>query len=97
MFGEFNTRAQRKKLCNKDKLAYKFYFGCKVEDQDKNWAPHIFSTVCNTELTERTRGKRNAMPFSVPMVWREPTNHEYDHFFCMTKITANTKLKTDQK
>ena len=77
-------------------MAYKLDFGCKVGDQDKNWAPHICCTACNTELTEWLSDKRNAMPFAVPMVWREPTNHESDCDFCMTKIKGITK-KPDQK
>ena len=31
------------------------------------------------------------MPFAAPMVWREPTNHESDCKFCMTKIKGFTK------
>ena len=34
------------------------------------------------------------MPFGVPMVWREPTNHLNDCYFCMTKISGfSTKNK----
>ena len=36
-------------------------------------------------------GKRKAIPFSVPMVWREPKNHFNDSYFCMTNIVGFTK------
>ena len=48
--GKYTTHDQRKNLASKVKTAYKYYFGCKVGDQDKSWAPHICLTVCNSGL-----------------------------------------------
>ena len=70
--GKFTPSDQRKNITSKMKTAYWYYFGCKVGDQDKSWAPHICCTVCYSGLTQWLNGKRKAMTFAVPMVWREP-------------------------
>jgi len=65
------------------KKAYHFYLGCKISDQDKSGAPHICCRKCATNLSQCLNGKRHAMPFAVPMVWREPSNHTTDCYFYM--------------
>jgi len=68
-----------------------YYFGCKVGDQDKSWAPHVCHTVCYSGLTQWLNGKRKAMPFAVPMIWWEPKSPANDCYFCMTNIAGYTK------
>jgi len=75
--GQQSTRSpqdQCKNISRRLKTAYKHYFGCQLRDQDKTWAPHVCCTVCYSGLN----GKWKKMPFAVPMVWREPTNHHSD-------------------
>jgi len=66
--------------------AYKHYFACQVGDQDEKWAPHICCNRCRTSLLFWLDGKRKQMPFAVPMVWREQSDHVTDCYFCMTNI-----------
>lgn len=74
------------KLSTKVKLAYKHYFEYQVGDQDKRWAPHICCNRCKTGLLLWLDGKRKAILFAVPMIWREQSNHHSDCYFCMTNI-----------
>nr|CAI5858285.1 unnamed protein product [Callosobruchus analis] len=57
------------------KQAYLAYFGVKLGDQDKTWAPHLVCKTCTEQLRQWTTGKRKCLKFGVPMVWREPKNH----------------------
>ncbi|XP_053960401.1 uncharacterized protein LOC128864672 [Anastrepha ludens] len=63
--------------------AYNAYFGMPVGDQDKSWAPHFACENCKRTLEGWYRGEKRAMKFAVPRVWREPTDHSSNCFFCM--------------
>lgn len=89
--GKYTPTDQRKNITHRVRVAYQHYFGCKIGDQDKRWAPHVCCTVCTSGLTQWLNGKRTSMPFGVPMVWREPKNHSNDCYFCMTNIAGFTR------
>jgi hypothetical protein len=38
-----------------------------------------------------------AMPFAVPVVWREPSNHSSDCYFCLTPPVASDMNRKKQK
>ncbi|KAL6481776.1 hypothetical protein MHYP_G00098560 [Metynnis hypsauchen] len=63
--------------------AYKAYFGMPVGDQDKPWAPHFTCEHCKKTLEGWYRGEKRAMHFAVPRIWREPTDHSTNCYFCM--------------
>ena len=73
------------------KIAYKYYFGCKVGDQDKKWAPQICCNSCNTQLLRWVVGKQKKILFALLMIWREPTDHVTDSYFCLTNIKRSSK------
>ena len=82
-----NTHSRKtEKLLVFYKKAYLGYFGVKLVDQDKNWAPHQVCKTCTEHLRQWTTGKRKK--FGIPMVWRVPKNHVDDCFFCMVNITG---------
>lgn len=92
--GEVTAKAYQKPISSLVKKAYELYFGCKVGDQDRSWAPKMCCSSCSRTLTGWLKGTHKSMPFAVPMVWREPRNHVDDCYFCMTNIkgiTSKTK------
>ena len=70
VWGEMPFQFQRKTFTPFIKKCYELYFGCKVGDQDKIWAPHICCITCVRLLTGCVNGSHQ-MPFAVPMVWKE--------------------------
>jgi len=86
---------QRKAITAIVKKACHLYFGCKIGDHDKPWAPHISCPKRATNLSQWLNDKRHAMPFAFSMVWREPNNHTTDCYFCMAPSVSGgiTKKK----
>jgi len=61
------------------KKCYELYFGCKVGDKDKS------CVTCVRMLTWCVNGSRQ-MPFAFPIVWREPKDHLFGCYFCLTNV-----------
>ena len=70
------------------KIAYFHYFDCKIRGQDKFWVPHICCEPCYNGLTAWFNGKKAALNFAVPMVWRQPWNHADEGYIFLTNITG---------
>ena len=94
--GCYTLHHQRRNISLFVKRAYKAYFEVHLGDQDKKWAPHVVCHNCEEMLRSWTKGKRNGLPFGVPMIWREPTNHVTDCYFCMVN-TAGVGKKNRHK
>lgn len=89
--GRFCTVTEKKKISHLTKKYYHAYFGCKLGDQDKTWAPHVICKLCEVTLGKWFKGKVKSMSFGVPMIWREPSNHLTDCYFCMTSVVGFNK------
>ena len=85
--GEYTIVANRKSVTSFIKRVYLAYFGIKIGDQDKEWAPHTVCKICTEALRQWTYGKRN-LKFGIPMVWREPANHITDCYFCAIDLNG---------
>jgi hypothetical protein len=88
IFQGLTVKAQRKPLSPLVRKAYEIYFGCKVGDTDKVWAPKICCGSCLWTSTGWLKGTHRSMPFAVPMVWRKQRNHLDDCCLCITNITG---------
>jgi len=62
---------------------------CVYGDQDKSREPHICCVTCVMFLTGWVNGSRQIL-FTVPTVWREPKDHSFSCYFCLTNITLLT-------
>ena len=89
--GEYTLPDSRKDISDFVKRAYLGYFGCKLGDQDKEWAPHIVCKCCVESLRHWTKGKRKSLSFGIPMVWREQQNHFDDCYFCLINLKGINK------
>ena len=65
----------------------------KQGDQEKPWAPLVACKIYVERLRQWTSGTRKSMGFGIPMVWREPTNHVDDCYFCSINMTGVNKKK----
>jgi hypothetical protein len=94
--GRYSTKEEKLPITNFVKYHYHAYFGCQIPHQDKSWAPHIVCKGCVENLRKWVSGVSKCMPFGVPMIWRESTNHVTDCYFCMTKVCGFTKKTESQ-
>ena len=92
--GNFVVKSQRQNITSFVKNVYYAYFGVKLGDQDKTWAPHkVFR--CRVESLRRwSKGHQKSLTFGVPMVWREPKGHGNHCYFCTCNVSGfNMKNK----
>lgn len=87
--GQFIVKKFKRNISDFVKKAYIAYFKIKLRDQDKLWAPHIICKTCEEALRHWFKGSRKALPFGIPMVWRESKNHADDCYSCQCKIKGH--------
>lgn len=65
------------------KAAYEAYFGRKITNIGKPWAPNNFCGNCSSRLTRWYKYGTGQLEIAVPAIWRQPVVHETDCFFCL--------------
>ena len=90
----FTTHKQRQDVTDFVRKAHLAYFGVKLGEQDKPWAPYSVCWSCVESLRKWINGKRNSLSFGIPVVWRESKNHLDDFYFFPVKVSQfNSKTK----
>ncbi|GFW87906.1 uncharacterized protein TNCV_1360101 [Trichonephila clavipes] len=84
--GSYTVKKQQRNISNFVQKVYFVYFGIKLGEQDKSWAPHVVCSVSVEELRQWFKGKKKSFRFAVPMIWREPKNHSDDCYFCSCSV-----------
>jgi len=87
--GSFTPAKQRQNITSFVKQVYHAYFQVKLGDQDKSWAPHKVCKYCVESLRLWSKGKKKALTFAIPMVWRAPQDHSNDCYFCSCNVTGH--------
>ena len=70
--GEVTPKSQKRTITTDLRKIYGAYFGCRLGDQEKKWAPHIICSACSNGLRDWLNGRKASMPFAIPMIWRVP-------------------------
>ena len=91
IYGEYMLTPNRKPVTNFVKEAYHVYFGMKLGEQGKVWAPHMVCKSCTEYLRQWTMGTKNSMKFGIPMASREQSDHATDCYFCAIDLTGIKK------
>nr|XP_036219079.1 uncharacterized protein LOC118680996 [Bactrocera oleae] len=89
--GEFVLKTHRNVMTDLVKTAYNLYFGFSIDERDKSWLPKVCCNSCSRTLRGWLEGSHKSMPFTMPMIWSEPQNHENDCYFCMTSTRGFSK------
>ena len=85
---EYTLVPHRNRVTTFIQQTFHAYFGMKLGDQDKAWAPHMVCKSCTECLRQWSKGKKTSLKFGIPMVWREPKNHVSDCYFCAIDVTG---------
>nr|XP_053642482.1 uncharacterized protein LOC128695683 [Cherax quadricarinatus] len=93
--GQFTPSDSWRNITPLLKHCYFAYFGCKLGEQNKPFAPHKACKSCISKLQMWSVRKLKCMPFGVPMVWQEQMNHHDDCYFCMTKVAGFNIIYTN--
>lgn len=91
--GKYTFEKQRLNITDFVKTAYSKYFGREIESRDKTWVPHKVCQSCTRFSSLWDTGKIKHLPFSVPMIWREPSSHDVCYFCCCKISGFNSKNK----
>ena len=65
-----------------------------VGDQDKRWGPHVICEYCRLILEDWVKGKKSHA-FCYSRIWREPSKHHLDRYFCIVNPSKRRKGKND--
>ena len=88
--GDYRTPFSMRTITPKLRELYAAYFRLRTRDE-KPWAPSKVCITCFGNLIKWSKKERDSMPFGVPMLWSEPSNHEDDCYFCAARVKGINK------
>jgi hypothetical protein len=73
------------------KQVYFENFGFNFDTRNKPWVPNMVCKPCIEVLRLWRNKKRPHFKYQTPMIWREPTNHIDDCYFCVVDVNGINK------
>ena len=86
--GSFTRKSEKRSIATDIEKIDGVCFGCPLGDQDKAWAPHIICTACSNGLRDMLNRRKTSMPFTIPVICREPRDHHADCYFCSVNVAG---------
>ena len=89
------SKQQKHKISRGTKLVteYSAYFDMSIGDKGKTWSSYVCCRSCRSTLEGWLGGKIKCMPFAIPRIWREPTDHLKDCCFCLIDVSHYRQSK----
>lgn len=73
--------------------AYYLLRGCMTRDLNKKWVLHIYYNIFTYNLCQWLKKKRKCMAYAFLKIWRKPSEHSTNCYFCMTPPTGKRLFK----
>lgn len=86
--GHYEPSKTRRLITDSIKIKYSDYFKIPMQNLDKPWLPQSICNSCRIMLIYRGKRDIKTKVILEPAVWREPTNHSDDCYFCACNITG---------
>lgn len=94
--GKYMISGENCNMTAKIQEAYQLYFKLSSNNGKRSFIPNFCCIKCKSSLLAWMRGSVKRMGFAVPMIWREPTDHVSDCYFCVTETFGYSKQSKSQ-
>lgn len=91
--GSYSFEKKVRAITEALKFAYLQYFGFPIGNLDNDWTPKSVCNTCSATLNKWAGGTEIALPFAIPMIWRNSIDHVSDCYFCLTNVVGGRHRK----
>lgn len=93
--GKYTIQRNRISFNETVKRNYEECYGITTKDFNNIWTPTTVCLNCYSSLSKWKKGFERYKRFSSPMIWRQPTNHDEDCYFCSTTVFGYNNKNLD--